>query len=389
MNINFSRMIVAGLAMLFCLCGSVNAQNSKLCLRDIDSDLEGDYRYYGYNKDGSLDSVYSYYCYYDQESYRLYRYDEKGNMIKEEGYGILPDNKFFSKVFEVFYEFDENNRMISRKNYNIDEFSANLDFILGGVYTYEYDGKGQLKQRNLYWDEAKTDLFEKTMFAYDDNDRLVRETYISNGFYGESEDMTVEYYYDEKGRVIEVVTKTLDANSGALEETGNTYYVYDENDNLLSRTSYDNLSEEIPSEKHILLYNDTLASDVSFPINYEDDMDFFVKSKHVVRQDSIYKRDVEGVVFQLFDIQDWKYEQLEGSTGIESVINPSANISFLRDNDGNIIVGGLENNENVRVYDADGRLIRNQLYNGKVNVSALPHGMYILITRHGNMKFSK
>ena len=392
MNINFSKTILAAFAMLFCLGGEIYAQN-KLCLRDVNSKLEGDYTYYGYNKEGRLDSVYQYLGYYDEDSYRLYKYDDRGNMISEEGYGVLPtqdvQNKVFSKVFEVFYEFDDNNRLISRRNYNVDEFSENLDFYLGGVYVYDYDGNGLLKQRRLYWDEAKTDLFETTNYTYDEKNLLVKESYLIKSFYGESEDMVIEYYYDEKGRNTKKVTKTLDQNSGALEESANVFFEFDANDNLVSRTSYDNISPEIPSQKHILLYTDTLANDVAFPINYEDDMDFFVKSKCAARQDSIYMRDAEGVLFQLFDIQDWKYEEMNGSTGIENVVTPEMNASFLRDSEGNIIVNGIDNSESVRIYDVNGNLMRNELYNGRVNVEGLPHGMYILMTRRGNMKFSR
>lgn len=392
MNINFSKTIVAGLAMLFCLGGEVDAQN-KLCLREINSQMEGDYTYYGYNKDAKLDSVYQYLGYYDEESYRLYKYDDKGNMIKEEGYGVLPstdiNNNTFTKVFEVFYEFDASNRLVSRRNYNIDEFSENLDFYLGGVYVYEYNEKGLLKQRKLYWDEAKSDLFETTDYVYNDADQLIREKYLIKSFYGESEDMNIEYYYDENGNMIKKVTKTLDANSGKLEETGNVLYDFDKNGNLLSRTTYDNINPEIPSQQHILLYNDDRTEDVTFPINYEDDMDFFVKSKNVVKQDSIYMRDVEGVVFQLFDIQDWGYAELDHTTGIDNVGSTQMNVTVARDNEGNIIVNGLDNSENIRVYDVNGKILRNGCYNGRVDVSALPKGMYILVTRHGNMKFSK
>ena len=392
MNTNFSKTIIAGFAMLFCLGTGVNAQ-SNLCLREVNSQMEGDYTYYGYNKDGRLDSVYTYMGYYDEESYRLYAYDDKGNMISETGYGVLPstnvDKNVFSKVFEVFYDFDDSNRMISRRNYNIDEFSENLDFYLGGVYTYEYNEKGQLAKRNLYWDEAKKDLFEITTYQYDDKNQLVKEVYVTKGFYGETEDMNVEYYYDEQGRNIKKLTKTLDPNSGALEESANVFFEFDEDGNLISRTMYDDINPDIPSQQHKLIYGDKLAEDFTFPINYEDDMDFFVKSKHVVKQDSIYMRDAEGVVFQLFDIQDWGYDELEGSTGIENVVSPGVSATFARDNDGNIVVNGIDASENIRIYDVNGKIMRNGCYNGRVDVSALPKGMYILVTRNGNMKFSK
>lgn len=388
----FTKAFIACMTVLCCMGTEVNAQK-KLCLKEIKTQMEGNYTYYGYNKDAKLDSVYQYLGYYDEEGYRLYKYDESGNMIKEEGYGILPttdvNNTTFSKVFEVFYEFDANNKMTARRNYNIDEFSENHDFYLGGVYTYEYDTKGRLNMRKLFWDEEKTQLFEKTSYSYDENDRVVKEVYVTCGFYGESEDMHIEYYYDQFGNLTDKVTKTLDPNTGALEESARVIYKYDDNNNLLSRTSYDNINPEIPSQQHNLLYTDTLAADVAFPINYEDEMDFFVKSKSAVRQDSVYMRDAEGVIFQLFDVEDWTYAELEGSTGIENVVNPEMNISLVRDSEGNIMVNGLEKSENIRIYDINGKILRNACYNGKVNVSGLPKGMYILMTRQGNMKFSK
>lgn len=392
MKINFTKSIVASMAMLFFMGGNAEAQTQK-CLRDVTSDMEGDYTYYGYNKDNKLDSVYQYLGFYDEDSYRLYKYDDKGNMIKEEGYGILPTNNAsasnYTKVFEVFYTFDENNRLISRSNYNIDEFSENLDFYLGGVYTYIYNEKGLLSQRNLYWDEAKKDLFEETFYTYDENDHLIKEVYTTNGFYGKSEDMHVEYYYDEKGRATTKVTKTLDQNTGAMEESARTLFEFDANDNLVKRTAYDNINPEIPSQQHILLYNDDLAEGVAYPINYEDDMDFFTKSEHTAVTDSIYMRDAEGVIFQLFDVQHWHYGDIDNITGIENVVNPQAVVAFTRDNNGDIIVNGIDACENVRIYDTNGKIVRNELYNGRVNVNALPKGMYILVTRHGNMKFSR
>ena len=390
MKINFTKSIIASMAMLFFMGGSTNAQN-KQCLRDITSEIEGDYTYYGYNKDNKLDSVYQYLGYYDEDSYRLYKYDDKGNMIKEVGYGILPNDysaKKYSKVFEVFYGFDEQNRLVERKNFNIDEFSANLDFYLGGIYTYQYDGNGLLTERKLYWDEKKDMLAETTKYNYDENNRLAKEIHISNGFYGETEDLHIEYYYDENGNLTNQVIKTL-IDSGAMEESGRIIYEYDANGNLIKRTTYDNINPKIPSQQHILLYNDNLAEDVAYPINYEDEMDFFTKSKHTAVTDSIYMRDVENVLFLLFDVQNWHYSDIDNTTGIESVINPQATVAFTRDNNGNIVINGIDASEYVRIYDVNGKIVRSEMYNGRVNINNLPKGMYILMTRNGNMKFTR
>ena len=391
MSIHFTKSMLAGMAMLLCLGGEANAQKTK-CLSEINCQVEGDYYYYGYNKDGLVDSSYVYVCYYDEEYYHLYKYDDRNNIICEEGYCILPNDdpnyNEFSKSFEIKYEFDENNRKITRKNYNLDAWSGTGEFLLGGVYVYEYDEKGLLKQRRLYWDEEQTNLFEKTNYTYNEKNQLVRESYLTVAFGDENEDMALDYYYDEKGRIIKVTTSTTNT-ANVLEESENRVYQYDENDNLLTRITYAT-DPNMPNDQHILVYNtDKLASDVAFPITYEDDMDFYTLSKNTVKQDSLYRRDVEGLEFDLFDVQDWVYKDLDTEAGIENVIDRSEVLGFSRDNDGNIILNGLDNSENVRVYDVNGKMMSNCSYNGRVNVGNLPHGMYVLMTRKGCMKFSK
>lgn len=391
MKLNFTKVFVAAMAMLFCCGTEVNAQKTK-CLREINTQLEGDETYYGYNKDGSLDSIYQYLGYYDEESYRLYKYDDRGNQIAEEGYCILPDDNTntFTKVFEVLYEFNDKNQRVIRKNYNMDTWSGTNEFVLGGVYTFEYNEKGLLTKRNLYWDEKMTDLYETTDFTYDDGGKLLKETYTSFSFGNKNIEMEIEYTYDENGRNTVMTTKSLDYNKGTLEVASERFYVYDEKGNLLTRTTWDALSKTIPSEQHILLYyEDTLSNDVNFPINYEDEMDFFVKSNSVAMQDTIYKRDADGELFCLFDIQDWKYDDMDTSAGIESVSYDKPVINFFKDVDGNMIIDGLDKSEMVRIYDANGKMMRNCSYNGKVNISSLPNGLYILSTRKGSIKFSR
>lgn len=392
MSINFGKTAIACMAMLFCMGSEVNAQK-KLCLHEIETQLEGDYTYYGYNKEGLLDSTYLYTAYYDEEIYLKYEYDANGNMIKNSGYCILPnedlDYHTFTNTYKIVYEYDENNKLISRKNYNLDTWGGTGELLLGGCYTYIYDEEGRLSQRKLFWDAAMTDLFETTNFKYDEFGRLIEESYLQHSFGSTSEEMVVTYYYDEKGNLVRLRTDAMNYNTGVLQEDDNLAYTYDANGNLISRLSY-GTDPKTPNEEHILTYyTDTLASDVAMPINYEDDMDFYTRSKNVVKQDTIYRRDVEGVTFDLFDVQDWKYSSLDGTSGIENVFNGGKILAVSRDAEGNVMLNGVENHENVRVYDINGRVVRNGSYDGKVNVSDLPHGMYVIATRQGCIKLSR
>ena len=392
MNLKFTKSALACMAMALCLCNEANAQK-KFCLQEVEAQLEGDYTYHGYNKDGLLDSTYIYTSYYDEEIYHLYKYNDMGLMTISQGYCILPnaDNEYreFTKTYEIIYEYDENGRKISRKNYNLDVFGGTNEYLLGGMYTYIYDENGVLTQRKLYWDEAGTDLFETTNYTYDEAGRLVGESYLQHSFGSTSEEMALTYIYDEAGRLIRLKTEVMNHDTGALTEDDNLVYKYDENGNLVSRLSYATNIER-PNEEHVLIYyTDTLATDVAMPINYEDDMDFYKLSKNVVKQDSIYRRDAEGETFDLFDVQDWRYGKIDDAAGIENVYEEGKILSVSRDADGNVVLNGVENRENVRIYDLNGKVVGNGTYNGKVNVSALPHGMYVIATRQGCVKISR
>ena len=377
------------MAMLCCQSNEINAQKTK-CLTEINCQLGGDYYSHRYNKDGLLDSTHMYIDFTEDEYYYLFKYDDRGNIITEDGYCILPNSDpnyhEFTKTFEIKYEFDENNRRISRKNYNWD--TKNSEFILGGMYVYEYNDKGQLTERKLYWDEAKTDLFERAEYTYNEKGQLVKELYISCFWGTDNESSMQEYFYDENGNMTRIKTSTANMDY-ELEESQNRIYKYDENNNLTTRITYDT-DPELPNEQHILVYDEeTDAENVAFPINYENDMDFYVNSKNVVIQDTIYQRNMDTNTFDLFEIQDWVYEDLADPTGIENVYDGGKILGFTKDNDGNIILNGIDNAENVRIYDANGRIVMNGSYNGMINTGSLPNGMYILLTRQGCIKFSR
>ena len=394
MKSNFTKSALACLAMALFLGGNEANAQKKLCLQEIETEVEGDYNYYGYNKDGLLDSTYLYVSYYDEELYYLFKYDDKGNLTSHLGYCILPsedlDYREFTKTFIIEYAYDENNRIISRKNFNLDVFSGTGEYLLGGMYKFYYDDNGVLTQRKLFWDEAGTDLFETTNYTYDEKGRVIKESYLQNSFGVQSEQMVVNYFYNEQnGKIERLRTDVMNYNTGVIEEDDNLVYAYDENNNLISRKAYGKNPDLLNEEHRFVYYTDIKAKDVAMPLNKEDVMDFYVLSENVVKQDSIYRRDVEGTTFDLFDVQNWKYNELNSTDGIENVFNEGNIMSVRRDAEGNLILCGVENHENIRIYDAQGRIVRNGAYNGKVNVEGLPHGMYIVATRQGSVKINK
>ena len=212
MKSRFTKIAAALFAMLLVVGSEANAQKTK-CLKQIDSQMEGDVKSCNYNSDGTLDSLYEYSGYYEDDVYRLYSYDDRGNMTYEAGYGILEkdygtDN--YTKIFDASYEFDEKNRRISRTNYNIETWSGNFEMLLGGVYVYTYNDDDLLIQRKLFWDIARKDLCETTDFIYDDNNKLIKEVYKVKRYGSDVTDMEVTYTYDDKGHAHEILTNVYD-----------------------------------------------------------------------------------------------------------------------------------------------------------------------------------
>ena len=391
MKSRFTKITAVLFALLLVAGGEASAQKTK-CLKQIDSQIEGDVKGCYYNNDGSLDSLYEYSGYYDDDVYRLYSYDDRGNMTYEAGYGILEKDlgtNIYTKIFDASYEFDEKNRRISRTNYNIETWSGNFEMLLGGVYVYFYNDDDLLIKRQLFWDIDRKDLCETTDFIYDENNKLLKEVYMVKRYGSEVTDMEVTYTYDDNGRAREVLTNIYDYEQQELIFNSKRVYEYDDKGNLTTRTIWDYMSKKFPSEEHRLLYNDDIAADdVVFPINYEDDMDFYTLSKNAVKQDTIYRRDVDNTGFFLFDIQDWVYDEFTHDTGIENVKGGDVVLTLSRDGEGNITVNGLNDYDNIRIYDASGRIVRNGMYRGRIDTGSLSHGMYIIATPRGSVKFN-
>lgn len=131
-------------------------------------------------------------------------YDNSGNVVGIRGYQWL--NNTWKAVYRLEYEYDQDNNMIHRKNYN----SMGTDnFVQGGVYDYIYQD-GHIVSHILYLGDYST-LFEECTYIYDSQNRLSLETYMQSSF--TSMDSSYKYTYEYNG-------------SGKLAYK--TYYVYDE-----------------------------------------------------------------------------------------------------------------------------------------------------------------
>ncbi|MCQ2329666.1 MAG: hypothetical protein MJZ93_03810 [Paludibacteraceae bacterium] len=191
-----------------------------------------------------------------EEYYDSLKYDSHGNVIKDCEWQWLRGSFMF--VNYVDYTYDEQNRITSRKNYNL----IGDNFELGGIYTYSYDAQGHHVLTELEMGGVK---IQKIEYTYENN-LLKEET----------------WYYKEQLQFepTERITYTYDANSRLLRKLDEMYedgiyttyrrheYTYDENDNCTSHIAYD--GSDFVAEKRLYSYSDMLLSETLMPYSPEE-----------------------------------------------------------------------------------------------------------------------
>lgn len=128
-------------------------------------------------------------------------YDNEGRIISVQTHQLFDYG--WRKVCWIDYTYNEMGLRATRKNYN--DFGDGAGGLLGGTYYYTYDDDGKLIQRDL---EFNNYMYEK-----------------------------IEYTYNEQG-LLEAELAMIDAFTGIYENSVLIEYAYDDNNNLITTTSY-------------------------------------------------------------------------------------------------------------------------------------------------------
>lgn len=365
-------------------CGVGNAQSMRQV--ELKSDNNLNYFYYGYNTENKVDSIYQEITGEGYSSYRLFTYDENGNNVMQQRYQMSKDMDTYLYTDYVNYTYDEKNRIISRKNYNLDMWGGTNNYVLGGVYVYEYDADNKLTKRNLYWDEELTRLYESIVYEYDADGRLFSDTRSTEQFGMWVEDFKEVFEYNNDGKISKITFYSLDYGTGNLMENNYRTYTYDDNGNLIEKSDF--LMDNAVNEKHEYTHNSSIESaNTIFPINIDDDKTLYSLSENVIAEDKIYMRDVKTGELVYIDTEMWVYEE-NNNTGIETV-NINNSLSLMSMNADMVELGNVANGENVRIYNTAGNMVNNASYNNGVNISNLPSGIYMVVTKDSCIKIRK
>ena len=339
-----------------------------------------DYTYMYDEANGRLDSSthydeldgYAYDCAYK------YVYDEKGNEILEKGYQKLNGEDFYTYTTQIRYTYDDQGRLTSRTNFNLD-FDG-VDFMLGGVYEYIYDGD-KLVQRNAYWDEERTDKFEEVYYTYDSKGRLTEEDYYSSFFGGDMEYSNgYMYVYDDQDRLIQKINTF----------GGGEVYKYNDAGNVEEWYQY-SYSQNAPTQREIYTFDTSLeTSKTLYPVENEWQGTVYLNSKNAILSDTVYSSDWDTGELGLYDVYEMKYEPVV-TTGISTVRTSQTTMQIASFDDKTLRLKGVKDNESVRVYSASGLMMNKKDYDSKdgIDMSSMPSGAYIISTDHGSVKVLK
>jgi len=201
----------------------------------------------------------------------IYKYDEKGNVIKKTEYtkGFLGIFNIRERQYDIEYTYNENGD-ISQELTHIEDFctgitdghqiydegynyiyNENLQLIKKEIinpsdyedalcgYEYEYDERGNLEKEYKYYADGTKELeYENN---YDSKNVLIKKRYMAN--FGDSSwigDET-DYTYDTDGKLL--YTKTVHyEQSGEKSHYVEVNYHYDNSNRLIKeeKTSFDN-----------------------------------------------------------------------------------------------------------------------------------------------------
>lgn len=123
-------------------------------------------------------------------------YDANNNVIRVSGHQYL--NGIWKNVYIVEYDYDANNNMTHRRNYNS---MGTETFTQGGVYDYVYQD-GHIVSHTGYMGDYQF-LFETCEYKYDAQNRLAAEIYCQ-GFETVDSSMKLVYEYGANGKLAEV-----------------------------------------------------------------------------------------------------------------------------------------------------------------------------------------
>ena len=341
--------------------------------------------------------------------YSLFKYDEEGRTIEETMYQFFYDDNSdegqYYRVNACLTEYDDQGRISIFWVVNYNPFIGDDVTVSVAPMVFTYNDKGLLSTvttsfcNNVGDPQSEWRNGQIQTYEYNDKDQISRVLYDTYGF--DTDELTrtsVQVYtYDGQGRVVVI----RDEDPYGLVYS-NKVFVYDGErlDNVFTAgasfrfeiNAEGNLeikNEGNPTKRNEFVYEDDVpATNVAYPsMSVYDQMvgdNNMSLLKDMVIMETVYERpQEEGATLEVYSELEYTWDLVksdkfpEYNAGIEAVGAPS---NFFRAAvEGNDLIVKGNPSDVVSIYDLNGRLMqRGHALNGKVNVSNLESGVYVV-----------
>lgn len=367
-------------------CVSLNSfAQDKLFLREVSSSDGKETKEYTYNDIDKVDSVYHIDDAMKLDRYLVYDYDENGNCIKCTYIPYNLDTWQYDKPSHIVtYSYDGNKR--------VERIVHNASNVVTGMTTYHYNDKNlpdsvsQIVPESIGSDKMK--MLSYIKYNYDTNGRVISdETYNNNNFFADEvvmeKNSRSNYEYDSNGRLISVIGQYYDAERGTYFNGFKNEYEYDGNGDKRKFTYFlYNKSSASWFTEHYIVYGYNTRNSVEkcvLPEEIELTWPDFSGAKHQPDSESWYYFDEYAQEYALAVTYKFHFSNEGSSSSLSEYRTDDLVSCYVSSNGDELCLVGNTEKVNVGIYDVNGKLVVKRLSDGRVDISDIPAGVYVVI----------
>jgi len=321
-------------------------------------------------------------------------YDENGYEVRADIYQdmyIIGTEDYHDYAHTSYIELKNNDKgqVIERQNYNNWGASTGTDdWERGGIMTYEYDDAGHILSEKMYF-SGEEDLFQERKYMYDADWKLTEiQAERRDYFLGE---MSVQeksiFIYNANGQLAQRDDYSYDMWTEDLILYAAERYEYESNGNLLSVSSVSPFGYVQRKNEYFYDSSDNIPIDqMILPYEFEETENnkLYSMFREMPLGWNFYAINNETGELTVMATYIYDFDTNVGVNRIAQDIHIP--VSVLSLSGGMLVLSGVQEGQNVKVYGTDGRLAADVRYNGNLDLSGLARGTYLVVTPAGTVK---
>lgn len=323
----------------------------------------------------------------DHDEYALsidsLRYDDKGQIVLDEGYQELG---VIMLVNKCEYTYNELGLLATRDNYNLNYQGGWL--VQSAHIEYEYDDQQRLSKEKMFWVSDLTAPFMIVKYTYDPQGRLARvqetmQDWTDKNSYSMSGESV--YEYDSSSRLKYMKYYEYYGTQKSLTDKQVFYY---ENGDLV-KWEVSGSGGFVSARSEYTYDTEVPASSILFPKSNEYFVPRAEQMAHQPVTEKVWQVDMNTDELVVVYDTDYQYEELN-TEGVHPVLAKNEPQLRFADNGRTLVVDGQEP-VNVRIVNAKGATVMNTKATGHLDLGALTPGVYVVQVRnaHGASTFAK